>query len=262
LLHLKAELKTERAYLPQVKAVITDYIGTLTNARCYTMEASMTKLHRALVEAGFETEKEDFLSAYAKAHEKYRVIRYGELREVTNAVWVSETLRSLGFQVSVEDPKMNAALDVFFQDYIDSLELRPCAEKLLKKTAKTCKLGLISNFTYAPVVYDSLRKLGISQYFNATVVSGDNGWRKPHKKIFTDTLKQLKVKADEAVFIGDSPLEDIKGAADAGMKTVFVKSQFYGEGDLEASCQKPDVVAADLQEIYSNFSEITVRKTD
>ena len=107
--------------MPQVKAVITDYIGTLTNPRCYTMEASMAKLHNALVEEGFETNKEDFLAAYPKAHEKYRVIRYGELREVTNAIWVSETLRTLGFQVNAEDPKMNVALDVFFQDYIDSL---------------------------------------------------------------------------------------------------------------------------------------------
>ena len=250
--------------MPQVKAVITDYIGTLTNARCYTMEASMAmaKLHRALGEAGFETKKEEFLGAYAKAHEKYRLIRYGELREVTNAIWVSETLRSLGFQVNAEDPRMKAALDVFFQDYIDSLELRPCAEKLLKKTAETFKLGLISNFTYAPVVYTSLKQLGISRYFNATVVSGENGWRKPHKKIFTDTLQQLQVKADEAVFIGDNPLEDIKGAADAGMKTVFVHSQFYGTGDLEASGQKPDLIAADLQEIYSNLSKITAHKTE
>ena len=220
----------------------------------------MAKLHRALVEAGFETEKEEFLRAYAVAHEKYRIIRYGELREVTNAIWVSETLRSLGFEINAENPKMTAALDSFFQDYIDSLELRPCAEKFLKRTAETCKLGLISNFTYAPVVHKSLRRLGISKYFEATVVSGDNWWRKPHKKIFADTLQQLRVEAEEAVFIGDSPLEDIKGAANAGMKTVFVKSQFYGTNDLEASGQKPDVVAADLREIYSNFSKITACK--
>ena len=48
---------------------------------------------------------------------------------------------------------MRMALNVFFQDYVDSLELRPYAEKLLKKASETFKLGLISNFTYAPVVY-------------------------------------------------------------------------------------------------------------
>ncbi len=71
----------------QVKAVITDYIGTLTNARCYSMDTSLIKLYDALVASGFQMDKEAFLATYTKAHEKYRLIRYGELREVTNAVW-------------------------------------------------------------------------------------------------------------------------------------------------------------------------------
>jgi HAD superfamily hydrolase (TIGR01549 family) len=220
------------------------------------MDASMTKLHLALAEAGFETDKQQFLDAYAKAHEKYRLIRYGELREVTNAVWVSETLRSLGHEANAQDPKMKAALNIFFQDYVDSLELRPNAELLLKKVKETCKLGLISNFTYAPVVHSSLRKLGASQYFNAILVSGDLGWRKPHRKIFTDALNCLQVKPEETVYIGDCPTEDIKGAIEAGMKTVFVESQFYGLADLATSGEKPDTVAKDLQEVQGFLSKI------
>jgi hypothetical protein len=53
--------------------VITDYIGTLTNARNYNLEASRVKLHSTLTETGFETRLEAFLAAYNKAHEKYRV---------------------------------------------------------------------------------------------------------------------------------------------------------------------------------------------
>jgi putative hydrolase of the HAD superfamily len=152
---------------------------------------------------------------------------------------------------------MKDALDVFFQDYIDSLELRPCTERLLKKATEKCKLGLISNFTHAPVVHNSLQKLGISNYFDPLVVSGDSGWRKPHQKIFNEVLQKLQVKAEEALFIGDCPREDIKGPNGAGMKTVFVQSQFYGLGDLEASGEKPDFVAADLEEICVNFHKIT-----
>jgi HAD superfamily hydrolase (TIGR01509 family) len=248
--------------LPEIKAVITDYIGTLANARSYTMEASLEKLHGTLVKAGFPVEKENFLVAYGKAHEKYRIIRYCELREVTNAVWVSEALCSLGFDARVEDSRMNMALNVFFEDYIDSLELRPCAEKLLKKARETCKLGLISNFTYAPVVHKSLRRLGISGYFDVIVVSGDSGWRKPHRHIFEDALKRLGVKGEEAIFIGDCPLEDIKGAIDAGLKAVFVHSQFYDISDLKSSGQKPDFVATDLEQICRNFEQISISKTD
>lgn len=246
--------------MAQVKAVITDFIGTLTNVRSYTMEDSMAKLHKALVEYGFKMEKKEFLTAYCVAHEKYRLIRYGEFREVANAIWVSEALQSLGFEVTAEDPRMNNALNVFFQDYIDSLELRSSAEKLLSETAGSCKQGLISNFTHAPVVYTSLKQLGISQYFDVVVVSGDNGWRKPSKRIFADTLQQLGVQAEDSVFIGDSPLEDIKGASDVGMKTVFVCSQFYGLSELKASGEEPDFVAADLEDICRNFAQVTTIK--
>jgi FMN phosphatase YigB (HAD superfamily) len=47
----------------------------------------------------------------------------------------------------------------------------------------------------------------------------------------------LHVTAEEAVFIGDSPLEDIKGAQEIGMKTVFVQSQFYSLKDLQIAAK-------------------------
>jgi putative hydrolase of the HAD superfamily len=240
----------------QAKAVLTDYIGTLVNAPNYSIDASRRKLHKALTEAGFETGMAEFLEAYIEAHEKYRVVRYEQLREVTNAVWVCEALNRLGCSVSVDDSRIKTALNVFFQDYVDSLEFRPCTEKLIKRIKENCKLGLVSNFTYAPVIYASLRELGINQFFDVVVVSDENGWRKPHTQIFQDALGKLQVKAEEAVFIGDSPLEDIKGAKEIGMKTVFVQSQFYSLKDLQDSREKPDLVAGDLHQIYRNFSAI------
>jgi putative hydrolase of the HAD superfamily len=236
--------------------VITDYIGTLVNAHYYSMDASRRTLHKALTDAGFKTELAEFLEAYTQAHEKYRVVRYGQFREVTNAGWVCEALNNLGCAVSLEDSRIKAALNVFFQHYVDSLELRPYAKKLLRRIKERCKLGLVSNFTYAPVVYTSLRKLRINQFFDAVVVSDENGWRKPHARIFQDTIERLQVKAEEAVFIGDSPLEDIKGAKETAMKTVFVTSQFYSLKDLQDSREKPDFVAEDLHQIYKNFSAI------
>jgi putative hydrolase of the HAD superfamily len=240
----------------RAKAVITDYIGTLVNASYYNMDDSQRTLHKALADAGFETGLEEFLEAYIQAHEKYRVVRYEQFREVTNAVWVCEALNNLGCAVSPEDSRIKAALNVFFQRYVESLKLRPYAKKLLKRVKEHCKLGLVSNFTYAPVVYASLKNLCINQFFDAVVVSHENGWRKPHTKIFQDILEKLQVKAEEAVFIGDSPLEDIKGAQEAGLKTVFVSSQFFSLKDMSESGQKPDFVASDLDEVYRNFHEI------
>ena len=148
------------------KAVIFDYVGTLVNCRNYTMEASREKLHTALVNEGFEVDKDKFLEAYITAHEKYRKIRYEQLREVTNAVWVAEALCNLGFKVTADDYRIKAALNVFFKDYIDMLELRAGAKKLIKQAKEQCKVALISNFTHAPVIHTSLRQLRINTFFN------------------------------------------------------------------------------------------------
>ncbi len=231
------------------KAVIFDYIGTLINCKGYTMEASRNNLHKALFNEGFQVEKERFLDAYLKAHEKYRVIRFEQLKEVTNAVWVAEALRDLGFEAATDDHRIKAALTIFFKDYIDSFQLRPGAKKLIKQAKKHYKVGLISNFTYAPVIYSSLRHVGINDFFDVVVVSEENGWRKPSRHIFQEALNKLHINANEAIYIGDSPIEDIKGAKELGLRTVFVVSQFYSLKDLADSLQKPEFVVNDLQSI-------------
>jgi len=238
------------------KAIIFDYVGTLVNCGDYSMEASREKLFLALKVEGFDLNKDRFIAAYILAHEKYRKVRYEQLREVTNAVWVAEALCNLGFKVAVDDDRVKAALNVFFQDFINTLSLREGAKKLIKQVQQQCRLGLISNFTHAPVIYKSLRKLGIDEFFNAIVVSEENGWRKPSPKIFQDALNKLQVPAYQAVFIGDSPIEDIKGAKQAGLKTVFVPSQFNTLKDLLGSQQKPDYIAKDLQVIFKALNGI------
>ena len=238
-------------------AIIFDYIGTLVNCKGYTMDASMENLYSALFAEGFEVSKNKFFSAYNLAHEKYRIIRYEQLREVTNAVWVAEALSNLGFDVTANDYRIKVALNVFFKAYVDTFELRLGTKKLLKQAQQQCKVGLISNFTFAPVIYSSLRLLGINSFFNAVVISEENGWRKPSIHIFQEALNRLDVESYAAIYVGDSPIEDIKGAKQAGLKTIFVPSQFNTLKDLTESKQKPDYIVKDIQSIIENFAEIT-----
>ena len=158
------------------------------------MDASKENLYSALVAEGFDVSKNNFLQAYDLAHEKYRIIRYEQLKEVTNAVWVAEALCNLGFKVTADDYRIKCALNVFFKAYVDTFELRDGAKKLLKQAQQQCKVGLISNFTHAPVIHKSLRLLGINTFFNAVVVSEENGWRKPSAKIFQDALNRLALR--------------------------------------------------------------------
>ena len=210
-----------------VKAVIFDFIGTLVSVVGYSYEDSVRKLCESVADAGLDVDSARFLEAYRKAHLKYREVRYGKLVEVTNAVWISEALNELGYKSTPEDDRVKQAVNAFFRDYLASLKTRKCAKKTLKWVSAHYKTGLISNFTYAPVIYAALRKLQLSRFFSVILVSHAVGWRKPHPKIFRKALNTLKVKAEESVFVGDSPKEDIKGAKNAGMKTIFIPSQFY-----------------------------------
>ena len=67
------------------------------------------------------------------------IIRYEQLREVTNAVWVAEALSNLGFEVKADDYRIKCALNVFFKAYIDTFELRDGAKKLLKQAQDKAK---------------------------------------------------------------------------------------------------------------------------
>lgn len=242
--------------MPPTKAVIFDFIGTLANVKDYTMENSKQKLYNAIISAGFKVEATEFQEAYTRAHEKYRKIRYEQLIEVTNAVWIAEALNELGVEATPQDTRIKTALNTFFKDYLDSFELRPCAEQVLAYAYEHHKLGLISNFTYAPVIYAALRRLSINKFFNAILVSEAVGWRKPHPKIFHEALRKLDVKPEETIYVGDSPLEDIKGAEALGIRTAFVPSQFYTFEFLRETKQQPDEIATDLCELGKKLPKL------
>lgn len=239
-----------------IKAVMFDFIGTLVNVKGYSLEISKMKLYNSIVDASFKVSKEDFLAAYSQAHEKYRVIRYQKLIEVTNAIWISEALNSLGFKTNPEDTRIKTAVNIFFEDYLKSFRLRKCAKQTLETLAENYKLGLISNFTYAPVIYAGLRRVGISNFFDVILVSDAFGWRKPHARIFEEALKRLGIRAEEALYVGDSPEEDIKGAKQLGIKTVFVASQFFPIKKLRESEQKPDIIARNMCEAKRKIQDI------
>lgn len=239
-----------------IKAVIFDYIGTLVEPTNYTLQESKIKLHNALCQAGLTTNIDEFMDAYTKTHEKYRIIRYEQLKEVTNAIWVSEALTNIQCPATLGDARLKEGLNVFFQDFVDSLKLRPYAKRLIKKASEYFKIGLVSNFTYAPAIHASLRKLHIDKFFNAIVISEAIGWRKPHGIIFKEVLRALNIKPEEAVLIGDSPTEDINGAKAVGMRTILVASRFNTLINVEKHCEKPDLIFKDLEQIYLNLPEI------
>lgn len=232
-----------------IRAVIFDFIGTLTELVGYSLEMARRKLFKSLVDDGCNLTFEGFSAAYDTAHRKYREIRYRQLVEVANAVWVSEALNHLGYNTTPQERVVKTGVNVFFEDYLEALKLRSFTKSTLQSLSQNFKVGLISNFTYAPVIYAALRRLAINDFFDVVLVSEAVGWRKPSARIFKEALKRLHVEAYEAVFVGDSPVEDIQGAKKAGFKTVFIQSQFNSLDDMQKAAQPPDYSIEELSEI-------------
>jgi putative hydrolase of the HAD superfamily len=83
----------------------------------------------------------------------------------------------------------------------------------------------------------------VEQLFDAIVISEEVGVRKPDRRIFDLTLTRLGVEADDAVFVGDHPETDIRGAQEAGMRAIWKRDDYWGE------CAFADAVINRLDEL-------------
>jgi putative hydrolase of the HAD superfamily len=69
--------------------------------------------------------------------------------------------------------------------------------------------------------------------FDAVVISGEVGMRKPEPEIYRHTLDQLGVKASSAVFVDDLP-SNVRGAAQVGIIGVHHRTYEETRRELEA----------------------------
>ena len=91
-----------------------------------------------------------------------------------------------------------------------------------------------------------LHQVGLLDYFDPIVVSGDHGHRKPDVRLFDLALDALGVTAADAVYVGNDMHRDIFGAQEAGMATVLYDSD-QGEKTYR-DCQ-PDYTITDFRDL-------------
>jgi HAD superfamily hydrolase (TIGR01549 family) len=81
-------------------------------------------------------------------------------------------------------------------------------------------LGIISNI--GPVLGEMIVALGLIEYIDLWVSSGEVGVTKPHAAIFQAALKKSKALSHEAIHIGDSYESDVLGATNAGIDAILL----------------------------------------
>jgi putative hydrolase of the HAD superfamily len=98
---------------------------------------------------------------------------------------------------------------------------RRILEALTLLHQKDIKLCLISNADIIDRAYWTMSPL--SCIFDEAIFSCDIGILKPDKKIYDYAMRCLNVKSNESIFIGDGGSDELNGAKQAGMKTVFAE---------------------------------------
>lgn len=102
-----------------------------------------------------------------------------------------------------------------------SFRLFPDVKKILKYLKKAgFKLGVISNAS--PEAENILKRTGINNIFDSVIISENVGFEKPDVMIFKSALKTLKVLPQDAIYVGDNFIADIKGAIKAGILPVWL----------------------------------------
>ena len=62
----------------------------------------------------------------------------------------------------------------------------------------------------------------LTEYFDFAFLAEEIGASKPHPDMFDAALAKAGVKAENIVHVGDDPDHDVRGALDAGFRTVWV----------------------------------------
>jgi putative hydrolase of the HAD superfamily len=109
-------------------------------------------------------------------------------------------------------------------------------EMLRQLKAQEIKLAIITNGGHA-FQMNTIKALGIEDFFSAILTSEQEGIRKPDPQIFQRAMEPLGVSAAETVFVGDHPEVDIMGAHQAGLKAVWKRDPFW-----EAPAQADGVI--------------------
>jgi putative hydrolase of the HAD superfamily len=145
------------------------------------------------------------------------------------------TARELGIMAPSEVLTGVANRRISFNPY-------PESEAVLRRLSEIdVGLYVVSNWDLQLV--EVLERLDWMRYFDGAVVSAVSGVGLLDPRLFEETLEVSGVSRDRAVMVGNGPVAEIEGAAEAGIDSVLVDRR----GDVEA--QRVTFVVPDLSRL-------------
>jgi putative hydrolase of the HAD superfamily len=110
----------------------------------------------------------------------------------------------------------------YLADWDTCVGYLPGLPQMLAGLSDRYRLAIVSNTSDTELIPAHLDAMGIRRHFDAVILSVQVGWRKPHPQIFTIALDELGIKAQQAVFVGDSYRPDYHGPTRAGIRSFLI----------------------------------------
>lgn len=229
----------------RIQAVFFDFGETLVHASPnFDTEMCIFSFHRNLLKNGISISYEDCRKAYVEVADKFFSRDY--IREITFGYVLSEALNRLGYSLEPADKIIVEAAEAYMEPWIQARTIDRCAPSILSGLRKKHKLGIVSNITYSPAVWKTLKRFDLVNLFDVVVTSVDVGWRKPSPRIFRRALQALNVLASVTVFVGDELDHDVEGAQKVGMRTIL-----FNKSSIKETLRKvkPDATICEIKEL-------------
>ncbi len=206
-----------------LRAVLLDFGGTLFS---YSRMSGPTVrlLLKAVERLGVEVGPPDAIRAYREgsreAWAEYMPRPFYLHRELFRHTF-RHFARGLGEEPTEE------FLDWFHEEQrrlaVDHLELRPgCVETLETLRDAGVHVGIVSNID-EDYLEPMLEAAGLERVIHARTSSEEARSCKPDERIFHHALAKAGTRADETLFVGDSPEADVLGGQRLGMDTVLIR---------------------------------------
>ncbi|WP_159888670.1 HAD family hydrolase [Paenibacillus puerhi] len=144
-------------------------------------------------------------------------------------VWKDKVYTSLLAEFGIGD----VSPDELLTDYINNFRFHCVPFVNLHETLEFLKssgfrLAMITN-GFGEFQLANVRSLGIEKYFDFIMVSELEGIKKPDPEIFIRALKRFEMDANEAVYVGDHPKNDIQASRNIGMKGIWKMDPYFNE---------------------------------
>lgn len=148
-----------------------------------------------------------------------------------------------------ESTTIDELLEFWFSEFYRYTVLMEGAQEVLSwLRERGILIGLITNGS-KHAQNSKIDCVRIRSFFDTIIVSDEVQLKKPDKRIFEIAVERLGICPQNAVYVGDHPVNDIRGAIDAGLRAVWLK----GFMDWDAALGSSDCSINHLYELIELF---------